>query len=391
MTALRLVAALSMLACASPGSDSNSVRPPRPIASGVEWQALHGRDDPRAGGILEVATGRWIDEATLLEALRRADFVLLGERHDHPDHHALQARLIESLSTRGRRPAVAFEMLDAEDAPALASVRALDGDAAARAEALRRAVAWEQSGWPDWALYAPVFEAALAPDLTIVAANLGSAELTALRRGGAAVLSPPRRAELLLDAPADPEEFRALSEQIREAHCGHAPEAALERMVDTQRAWNAQLARALWLAQSEPPAAGDTDARRSAILIAGNEHVRRDRGVPRWLARMAPGARLVALGLLELDPREPELPPEHEIPFDYVWWTPRLDLEDPCDKYRDVLERLRESNARVPVTPSSARTGVSAVAREASLARLDRLEALDGVEVLLDHSDDHVA
>jgi uncharacterized iron-regulated protein len=391
VTALRLVAALSLLACASPGSNSEPAQPLDPSPRPIEWQAPYGRDDPRAGGILDVATGRWIDEATLLEALRHADFVLLGERHDHPDHHALQARLIDALVARGRRPAVAFEMLDADDAPALASVRALDGDAAARAEVLRNAVAWERSGWPDWALYAPVFEAALAPDLPIVAANLGSAELAALRRGGTAALAPQRRTELLLDAPADPEEFRALSEQIREAHCGHAPEAALERMVDTQRAWNAQLARTLSHAPSGSPSTADPGAPRSAILIAGNEHVRRDRGVPRWLERMAPGARVVALGFLELDPREPELPPEHEIPFDFVWWTPRLDLEDPCDKYRDALERLRESDAPVPVTPSSARTDASAVARAASLARLDRLEALDGVEVLLDHSDDHVA
>ena len=44
------------------------------------------------------------------------DFVLLGEKHDNPDHHRLQAWMIDALVARGRRPAIAMEMLDAEQA-----------------------------------------------------------------------------------------------------------------------------------------------------------------------------------------------------------------------------------------------------------------------------------
>lgn len=298
--------------------------------------APHGRDDPRVGRILDIAQGSWIDEAALLDALATAEFVLLGERHDHPDHHVLQARIVGALVARGRRPAVAFEMLDADDAPAVATLDAMAGSSvSARAEALRDAVEWDRSGWPDWALYAPVFEAAIADALPILPANLARAELHALRRGGAAALAPERRTELGLDEPADPDEFRALAEQIREAHCGHAPEAALDRMVDVQRAWNAQLAGTL--------AAAGTSAGvdRGAVLIAGSEHVRRDRGAPRRLAQLAPDARIATVGFVEVDPRDPDALPDASAPFDYVWLTPRVDLEDPCEKYRDALEKLR--------------------------------------------------
>ncbi len=328
--ALAVAVAVALLAC--------SVRTPAPAppASVIAWTAPHGRDDPRAGRILDVGRERWIDESTLLDALTRADFVLLGERHDHPDHHELQARILRALVARGRRPAVSFEMLDADDASAIEAVEAMaDGDTAARAVALRQAVEWDQSGWPDWTLYAPVFEAALTAALPIVPANLARAELQAIRRGGAAGLAPERRAELGLDEPADPDEFRALAEQIREAHCGHAPDAALERMVDVQRAWNAQLAASL------AAAATSAGVGRGAVLIAGSEHVRLDRGAPRRLAQLAPDARIATLGFVEIDPRDPDAVPDAATPFDYVWLTPRLDLEDPCDKYRDALEKLR--------------------------------------------------
>ena len=343
-TALLLVAA----ACASSGHGGHGSDGTAAGASGANpgptWQAAHGREHPAVGRVLDVATRRWLDEAALLDALAAADLVLVGERHDHPDHHVLQARIVRGLVARGRRPAVAFEMLDADDAAPLAAALATPGDVAARAEAVRRAVAWDESGWPAWALYAPVFEAALAAGLPVVAANLARGERHALGHGAAAALPPARRAALGLDAPADPAERRALAEQIREVHCGHAPEAALDRMVDVQRAWNAQLARALADARATPGSDG------SAVLVAGNEHVRRDRGAPRALARFAPDARLAAVGLLEVDPGAPlalpEAPPPGDLPFDYVWWTPRLDLEDPCEKFRESLESMDAERRR---------------------------------------------
>lgn len=304
-------------------------------ADAPDWQAPHGREDPRAGRILDVARGQWVGEGAVLDALAEAQFVMLGERHDHPDHHALQARIVRELAARGRRPAVAFEMLDADDAPAVAKVSASrEEGVAARAEALRHAVGWDESGWPAWGLYAPIFEAALAAELPIVPANLAPAEVLEIGRGGVDALRPARRAELGLDEPVDPQTFRALAEQIREAHCGHAPEATLARMVDVQRAWNAQLASSLLAAGSLAKADG------GAVLIAGREHVRRDRGAPRRLARLAPDARIATVGFVELDPRDPEALPDASAPFDYVWLTPRLDLEDPCDRYRDTLEKL---------------------------------------------------
>lgn len=87
--------------------------------------------------------------------------------------------------------------------------------------------------------------------------------------------------------------------------------------------------------------------RDGAVLIAGAGHVRRDRGVPAHLARHAPGTGVASLAFLEVDATL-TAPAEYAasfdggpLPFDFVWFTPRIDDVDPCAKYRQDLERLR--------------------------------------------------
>ena len=74
--------------------------------------------------------------------LARADFVLLGERHDNPDHHLLQAEVLRSLIALGRRPAVGFEMFGIDDASAIANHLAVAPNDAA---GLGKAVNWNQT------------------------------------------------------------------------------------------------------------------------------------------------------------------------------------------------------------------------------------------------------
>jgi uncharacterized iron-regulated protein len=82
--------------------------------------------------------------------------------------------------------------------------------------------------------------------------------------------------------------------------------------------------------------------RDGALLIAGAGHVRTDRGVPFHLGRRVPDASLVSLAFLEVD-AEAKAPAEYAarfegtLPFDYVWFTPRIDDTDPCARLRASL------------------------------------------------------
>ncbi|MFP2931682.1 ChaN family lipoprotein [Pyxidicoccus sp. 3LG] len=292
------------------------------------WQSPLYRDHPLTGRIWDVKAGRFINPEQLVRTLAGARFVVLGERHDQPDHHRLQAKLVRELAADGRKPALAFEMLDVTQQPAVeASLARAPHDA----DALALAVDWAASGWPDWSLYRPVFAAGLEAGLPVVAANLPRAQMRALVKQGPDALPEDLRARLALDTPLPEDVARELREEQDRAHCGHLPKELLGPMAEAQRARDAHLADRMLAADP-----GD-----GAVLITGNGHAREDRGVPAHLERREPGKPVLSVGLLEVSPetREPKDAAAGyataTLPFDYVWFTPAVPQEDPCAPLRE--------------------------------------------------------
>ncbi len=309
------------------------------LHDGGEWRSPVARDHPLVGMIWDVAARRPIARAALVERLAAADIVFLGDKHDNADHHRLQAEVIAALAARGRRPAVALEPITVDRGAALAAALA---DPAPTRERVIAAVAREQQGW-DWDLYAPILDAALQARLRVVAADLDPADLRTMRSDGVGALAPATRARLALDRPLLDTAARALvAAEIRRDHCGHAPETMLERMVDMQQARDAQLGRAL----VDAIAAGAD----GAVLVAGVGHVRRDLAVPLHVARWAPDARVASVAFAEVTPGRTDVGAvlREEFgaypPFDYVWFTPRVDAKDPCEEFRTQLERMHSAH-----------------------------------------------
>ncbi len=306
----------------------------QPRQPGLPWESPLGRDHPLTGYIWDVGNREFLNAPSLIERLARGRFILLGERHDNPDHHRLQAWVLRALIAAGRRPAVGFEMLGSDDAEALARYLAtLPADAAG----LGAAVGWDRTGWPPWPLYQPIADAALALGVPIVAANLSSAMAQAIARRGMPALDAPLLVRLRLDAPLAASLRAEMAAEILESHCHMLPEAMLDNMIAAQRARDAQMAERL-------ATAGQRDG---AVLIAGNGHVRKDRGVPAFLALQAPAAPAISVAFLEIQ-RQEAAPDAYAssfgrgpLPVDYVWFTPRRDDVDPCEKFRAPLERLR--------------------------------------------------
>ena len=246
--------------------------------TGPRWQSPKHQDHPLTGRIWDTRQGAFISEAALAEAVRGADFVLLGETHDNPDHHLLQARLVTQAAADGRKPALAFEMLNvAEQVAVDQALLESPGDP----DAVARAVSWDQSGWPAFALYRPIFEAGLRAQLPIVAANLPREQLRRVMREGLDAVDPTLRARLEREPPLSDAALAALREEMRVAHCGHLPEGMMEGFVTAQRLRDAQMSLRMV----------DAGGEAGAVLIAGSGHVRKDRGVPTWLEGDAPRAQ----------------------------------------------------------------------------------------------------
>jgi uncharacterized iron-regulated protein len=210
---------------------------------------------------------------------------LLGEVHDNPLLHRLRADALRRACADGWRPAVVMEQFDTD--------RQADLDRARRERPrdvhhLVEQASGERSGWT-WPDYEPVLALVLERELPLYAGNLSRAQAARIVRDGYdAAFSPSQRREIGLDALPDRDWQRLQEREIDDGHCGKLPAHLLPAMARAQFARDAVMAQVL-----------ARQGTRGAVLLAGNGHVRRDIGVPRWLGSGLPAHRLLAVGYLE--------------------------------------------------------------------------------------------
>lgn len=253
--------------------------------------------------------------AEAVAAVEHADYIAIGERHDNPEHHRLQAELVAALSPRG----IAFEMIPQDLENAANKVRADGGSRDDLGEALK----WAESNWPDWSLYAPIVEA--APDAYIAGGGISKAALGSVYSKGASGVGEDLAQRYRLANPLPEALQKDLLDLQFAAHCELVDREKLGAMVEVQRAWDAAYAEAWWRA-------GQEGGGRS-VLICGNEHARLDRGAPAYLAEAFPGAKIASIGLLEGDETE------SEDVFSITLSARAPERDDPCKAMRDAIKK----------------------------------------------------
>ncbi len=303
-----------------------------------DWLSSHYTDHPLAGTIW-TSDLRPVSAESYEEALRAASFLLLGEIHNNPDHHRLQAEAVETLVEKGRRPALVFEMIPAQLEAALQrEIAAGLTDAAKIGEVLR----WQERGWPDWVMYQPIAEVALSAKLPMLAGELARDVQKAVARSEPSPEFKALAEELGLTEALTPEANNALEREIADGHCGLLPAAAIGPMVKVQRARDGQLAKSMLSAVGED----------GAILIAGSGHVRNDWGVPALIRRTRPDASILSVAFLEVDPDRTSASDYTQAitglakPYDLIYFTPRADLTDHCAEMKKHMETRKSDGVK---------------------------------------------
>jgi len=303
------------------GSDVAAV--PR---AGGPWHTTFLLDHPLVGRIYSATAGSFVPRDEVVQTVRARRFVLLGEKHDNVDHHRLQAELLRSMVEGGRRPALVVEMIDVDQQATL-------DDAIARsphdAKAIGSATRWEARGWPPFGEYAPIFEVALDARLPIAGGDFPASSIKSLFHGETGGIDDATRARLGVDAPLAAPLDDSLRHELVASHCGMLAghEDALPAMELAQRLRDGSMAATL-----------ADRAKDGAVLVAGFGHVRTDRGVPLVLrdARKVDPRAIVSVAFVEVerglvDPKAYSASFFTDaLPFDYVWFTPRVDENDPC-------------------------------------------------------------
>jgi len=264
------------------------------------WQSSEGRSHAELGHIVELASGQLISPEQLLQRLSGAPRVLVGEKHDNPDHHALQLWLLRALQGQRAQGSLLLEMLQPEQQPLVDKLagQPLPAD-------LPQALAW-QDGW-DWQLYGPIITEALRQHVPLLAANLSTAEMRQAYRQPASLLGERSNAPVVQ---------AALLEHVRAGHCGMLPESQLPAMLAVQQQRDRRMAERL-LAAPQP-----------ALLFAGAYHVRKDLGVPLHLADLGAQGESTVLVLAEVGDRV------EATEADYAWYTAATPEQDYCAQMR---------------------------------------------------------
>lgn len=252
-----------------------------------------------------------LDQRRLNDVVRSRPLVLLGEVHDNAAQHAMRAEALRALLESGARPALLMEQFDRERQAELDRALARSGTTADAVIAAATPADPSMQGW-SWSFYKPYIALAIEYRLPIVAANVSRNDTRRLLKDGLSSLGFEAR------VPADIEAAQA--SDIVDGHCGMIDTAMAGRMVGAQVARDQFMARAI-----------EANGARGAVLIAGNGHVRRDVGVPRWLSAAA-RERSVAIGLLE--PGDP-----NAAAFDVAFTTAAQPRSDPCEGMRGTPTR----------------------------------------------------
>lgn len=238
----------------------------------------------------------------LLDRMRAADVVLLGEVHDNPAQHAVQEAAVTALQPG----AMVWEMLTAETAARISS------GWLKQPGHLEQLLNWAEAGWPGFEMYVPIMQA--SKDVPVYGGLIPRQAMQAVMDQGIAVVFGADAARYGLMIPLAEDDQAAREAEQARAHCNALPAGQLPMMVNIQRLRDAVLARAA--------VAAFDDTGGPVVVITGNGHARRDQGIPEVLGRVRPGLRVFALGQSE----------DGAITgsFDAVLDSPAVDRPDPC-------------------------------------------------------------
>ncbi len=283
-------------------------------------------DHPLVGKIWNVNAGQFVSKQQLAERIVRSRYLMLGETHDNRVHHQNQVWAIDLLRDHQRSAVVAFEMISQQQGQIIA------GKKYDSAESLIAGLDHIKTRWGYQQFYAGVFDAVIKVGYTILPANFDRQKIMLIIREGESAL-PPEIKTMLDDNALSADQVAASRKEIEGSHCGMINEKMTEAMMLMQRAKDAQMVQAF---------AGQDDVE-THVLVAGSGHVRKDRGAPFYLPSNAQN-NLLAIAWVEVQADITDVEAyaaqwgADKLPFDYVWFTPRADRPDPCERFRQHMK-----------------------------------------------------
>lgn len=243
---------------------------------GAQWKSYRDRPSLLIAEtkIYDSKKAVWVSWPELIGSIQKRPVLLLGEIHDNPYHHLLQASLIRAFLSSGNSVAVGFEQISQDNQGVL---NRFQEEGSGDLGILRDTLKWKESGWPDWEIYEKVFEESLSQQAQLVALNLTRDDLSVLRKTDfeADLKKWPFLAKKFSLSQGLRQEIR---DDLVKSHPFEVSADLLEAMLRIQNAKD-------WFMAKQISSHLQTSVSKF-VGIMGREHVRKDRGVGFYLFRM---------------------------------------------------------------------------------------------------------
>ncbi len=237
-----------------------------------------------------------------IPSLPNAGLILLGEQHDAPEHQELARLSVEALASKQALSALVLEMADAgvstEGMPTQSSE-----------DAVRERLKWNEAGWP-WSRYGLLVMQAVRAGVPVVGSNLPFSAMAAVMKDGA------------WDSKVSSAVLASHRESMIQGHCGLLPESQVPAMARIQIARDERMAQTVstWMRSGK-----------TVLLLAGAEHVKKDRGIPLLLDTKSKGkVTVVWMQATTSVKKDPAL-------ADLNWQTPPVPFKDYCADMKKTM------------------------------------------------------
>jgi len=275
-------------------------------------------DHPLASRVWDMNNAEFVEESELMGRLNNSDVLLLGEVHDNLRHHELQQKLLQARIDNGAQPVLMMEQFNTANQTALDE--ALSGsDRDVKIAALNKLISF--NGWKQ---YSPLLEIAVDNQLPVIASNTPNSDLRPVIWRGYDAYDADKLKQLAVEEVWNESRQAFLAASMGGAHCGQLREEIRVGLTRSQRLKDALMADSVF-----------SSITRGVVGIVGSSHARRDIGLPLYFSARDPEVRIVSVGFVEVLP-DKDNPYTYtdsatgEMPFDYVWFTPRMARENPC-------------------------------------------------------------
>jgi uncharacterized iron-regulated protein len=299
---------LAVLFLLAQAAQAPSPGPPPPAATTYVPQRVY-----------DTRRGAFTDFETMVADLAQADVILVGEQHDDPNTHRLEAAVLEGMARRRVAVTVSLEMFERDVQPSLDAYLA---GTMAEEDFLKTA-----RPWPRYVTdYRTLVEFAKAQRWPIVAANVPRKIAADIAKSGrtavdALVAADRGLAARDLRCPRDPY-FDRFAEQMG----GHRPPASAAGAADaaTERYYWAQCVKDETMAESIAAAFARQEGRPGAIVhFTGAFHSEFGAGTAERVHRRLDGRRVVVVSIIPADQLDSIALPAGDGPkrADYLVYT----------------------------------------------------------------------